>query len=156
MAGSDATKLGDYCKWLESDGTGKVCGRTTGIMARMDGRAFHSFTRGLDKPYDEHLIAMMSDTAAKLVDEFNPTLAYWQSDEITLYWSIDPTTTREHPFGGKAHKLTSVLAAQTTAFFLKSCLELMPKKFDELPHFDARVFSVASARDAFLPQGSNP
>ena len=147
--GSDKTKLGDYCKKIEAAGTSAAFVRGQSIMARMDGRAFHTVTRGLQKPYDLRFIECMRQTAEGLVKAMNPTLAYWQSDEITLYWYVDPDSTRELPFGGKAHKLNSVLAGQASSLFMRAAIEHLPEKVAQAPHFDARVFAVPTEADAF-------
>lgn len=148
--GSDKTKLGDYCKKIEATGTSTTFARGQGIMARMDGRAFHTVTRGLQKPYDTAFIQCMRETAEGLVKAMNPTLAYWQSDEISLYWYVDPESTRELPFGGKAYKLNSVLAGQASSLFMRAAMKHLPaEKVAQAPHFDARVFAVPTEADAF-------
>ncbi len=55
-------------------------------VARVDGRCFHSFTRGMARPYDETLSKMMTDTMLYLVRKTNACMGYTQSDEITLAW----------------------------------------------------------------------
>ena len=49
-------------------------------LARLDGRAFHTFVRGLAKPVDERLSDLMIDTATFLVRETHATVGYTQSD----------------------------------------------------------------------------
>ncbi len=55
-------------------------------LARLDGRAFHSFVRGLEKPFDKRFSDLMIDTAVFLARETNAAVGYTQSDEITLAW----------------------------------------------------------------------
>ena len=41
------------------------------IIARLDGRSFHTFTRGLRRPYDLRLSKLMKDTAKFLMEKTN-------------------------------------------------------------------------------------
>lgn len=45
------------------------------VLARIDGAAFHTFTRGLDRPYDSRLSNLMVATAKHLVDHFNAAVS---------------------------------------------------------------------------------
>lgn len=59
--------------------------RRTPIIIRIDGKAFHSFTRGFARPFDDVLIKSMQDTAKYLCENvMGCKLAYTQSDEISL------------------------------------------------------------------------
>ena len=111
------------------------------IVARIDGRAFHSFTKGLKKPYDLRLSKLMKDTTVFLCEESNATLGYTQSDEISLIWNNTNINT-ETFFDGKILKLTSILSSLTTAFFNKNLAEYIPEKANKLAIFDCRVFNI--------------
>lgn len=109
------------------------------VIARLDGRAFHTFTRGLARPYDERLSRAMIETTKFLVDETHASVGYTQSDEITLAFpniGID----KQMLFNGKVQKLTSILASMATAQFNRQVQKLIPEKAHLLPLFDARVF----------------
>lgn len=55
------------------------------VIIRLDGRAFHTFTRGLKKPFDEIFVKTMQDTMKYLCEHVQGcVLGYTQSDEITL------------------------------------------------------------------------
>jgi tRNA(His) guanylyltransferase len=110
--------LGDRMKRYEFDYSHVVLPRDSYIVARVDGRAFHAFTSGLQKPYDENLSNLMIQTAAHLAVEFNAALTYTQSDEISLLWPPREGGS-EMMFGGKRDKIVSLVAAQATAFFWK-------------------------------------
>lgn len=122
------------------------------VVARMDGRSFHTYTRGLARPYDERLSMAMVETAKYLVADTHASVAYTQSDEITLAWlNNDPS--KEMLFKGRVQKLVSVLAATTTAKFNSVVQETIPEKRRLLPVFDARVWqypTVELAAEAFL------
>ena len=55
------------------------------VAIRIDGKAFHTFTRGFQKPFDEILVKSMQDTMKYLCENIQGcVLGYTQSDEITL------------------------------------------------------------------------
>jgi len=56
------------------------------VILRLDGRAFHTLTRSLERPYDLKFIEMMNAVALDLCDNEiqNAKLAYLQSDEISI------------------------------------------------------------------------
>ena len=55
------------------------------VIIRLDGKAFHTFTKGLKKPFDNILIETMQETAKYLCENIQGCkIAYTQSDEITL------------------------------------------------------------------------
>lgn len=133
--------LGDRMKLYE----GIECGRRfmplLPVVARVDGRSFHSFTRGMDRPFDERFHATMIDTAIALAKETNACMVYTQSDEITLAWHSTKLESQIW-FGGRVAKMTSQLAAQATLHFNRALDIRMPMYLDRLPTFDARVWTV--------------
>jgi tRNA(His) guanylyltransferase len=135
--------LGDRMKRYEFDYSHVVLPRDSYIVARVDGRAFHAFTSGLQKPYDENLSNLMIQTAAHLAVEFNAALTYTQSDEISLLWPPREGGS-EMMFGGKRDKIVSLVAAQATAFFGRGVPEILPAKAGSLATFDCRVHSLPS------------
>lgn len=111
------------------------------IMARIDGRAFHSFTRGLPKPYSSEMAHCMISTTRALVEETNACMGYTQSDEITLAWHSTDLKSQIW-FDGRVCKMVSQLAAQATLAFYRLVEEWLPAYADRLPTFDARVWNV--------------
>jgi tRNA(His) 5'-end guanylyltransferase len=110
------------------------------LIVRVDGRAFHSLTSRCKKPFDEHLIECMAQTAVALCQEIDGTqFAYVQSDEISVL-AVDYRTPDSEPwFGGNVQKIVSVAASRATVAFNQWAQE----QHVELPHwamFDARVF----------------
>jgi tRNA(His) 5'-end guanylyltransferase len=117
------------------------------VMARLDGKAFHSFTAGLPRPYDERLSRLMVETMTFLVRETDALLGYTQSDEITLIWhSTEPGC--QIFMDGKTSKMTSVLASMATAIFNRELPDRIPEKAAELAFFDCRVWTVPSRSEA--------
>ena len=119
------------------------------IYARIDGRAFSRFTRGMEKPFDARLIAAMQDTTKHLVQQSHARMGFTQSDEISLVWQADGAAS-DIFFSGKIQKMVSVLASMAAAKFATVC----PEGFrDKIPHFDCRVFQLPNqmeAANAFL------
>ncbi len=114
---------------------------TLPVIARVDGRAFHSFTRGLNRPFDESFSECMIETARYLAQETNACIAYTQSDEITLAWHSEDAKSQIW-FDGRVMKMTSQLAAHATLAFNMKVLDLMPGMAEKMPTFDARVWTV--------------
>lgn len=147
--------LGDRLKQQEALSAGRALDTSLPIVARLDGKAFHTFTRGLKRPFDERLSKLMVDTAAHLVEKTHALVGYTQSDEITLVWlptsEIDAATGKpQFLYSGREQKLTSILAGCASAFFMKGVLRTIPEKEDTVPHFDCRVWNVPDTRDAYL------
>jgi tRNA(His) 5'-end guanylyltransferase len=144
--------LGDRMKGYESAECGRRFMPLLPILARVDGRAFHSFTRGLRRPYDPAMQACMVATAVALAEETNACMVYTQSDEISLAWHASDSET-EVWFNGRITKMTSQLAALATLHFYRAILEHLPAYADKLPSFDARVWQVPTrieGANAFL------
>ena len=139
MSGKDS--LGDRMKWYESRYTEHKLMPMIPVLARCDGRSFSSFTRGLEKPYDERLSRLMIETTKYLVSETNARCGYTQSDEISLTWLTEESES-QGLYGGKLLKLTSVIGAMATAFFNKNLPNYIPEKAHLLPVFDNRVWEV--------------
>lgn len=135
--------LGERCKGLESR-FDPILPKSGYIIARLDGRAFHTWARGLEKPFDNGLIELMRFTASKLVEETHALLAYIQSDEITLVYRNGKQDSQAF-FGGRVNKLNSVLASMATGFFNSKRDELVPQKAGRLAFFDCRVFHAETA-----------
>lgn len=149
---SNFETLGDRMKMYEAAEAGRRMMPLLPVLARIDGRAFHSFTRGMERPFDHKFTAAMVSTTAELVRETGACMGYTQSDEITLAWHATSTKSQIW-FDGRVAKMVSQLAAQATIAFYREVLDLMPDYADRLPTFDARVWNVpnrAEGANAFL------
>lgn len=136
--------LGDILKEQEQKEAGRTANPFRPLMCRIDGRAFSSFTNGLQKPFDERFVRLMVATTRHLVLESEALLGYCQSDEITLYWHLDKRnySNREFLFRGKYQKLTSILASTASSFFAANLPRYLPEKESQYPVFDCRVWNV--------------
>ncbi len=133
--------LGDRMKMYEIMESGRRLMPLLPVMARIDGRAFHSFTRGMDRPFDADFSGCMLTTLLELVRETGACMGYTQSDEITLAWHSQ-TIQSKIWFDGRIAKMTSQLAALATLFFYREILRVKPIYARRLPTFDARVWTV--------------
>lgn len=144
--------LGDRMKMYEGAYSDQRLMPLLPTIARMDGRSFHTFTSGMDRPYDKKLSNIMLETTLQLVRETNACVGYTQSDEITLAWhSTDHKS--QIWFDGRRDKMVSQAAALATLYFYRLVLERMPEYAKKLPTFDARVWQVpnrAEGANVFL------
>lgn len=114
------------------------------IYARIDGRAFSTFTRGMARPFDPRMIHAMIETTKYLVGKTHARIGYTQSDEISLVWLAEGENSDVF-FSGKTQKMVGILASMAAAKFATVC----PEGYrDRLPHFDARVFQLPSKSEA--------
>lgn len=136
--------LGDRMKRYENI-TRQYLTPRTNILLRLDGRAFHTYTRHCNKPFDDGLMADMDKTAIALCEEIQGCkLAYVQSDEITLWLtSYDDITTMPW-FDGNIQKICSIGASIATAEFNRERIKRLESDNFDIPfaHFDARVWTV--------------
>ena len=90
------------------------------VAIRLDGKAFHTFTKGFSKPFDQSLKNAMERTALYLCKNIQGCkLAYTQSDEITLILTDYDTLTTDAWFGYKLQKMCSIAASAATLYFNK-------------------------------------
>lgn len=137
--------LGDRMKLYEGIESDRILLPRLPICARLDGRAFHTFARGLNRPYDERLSSMMIETTKYLVETTHALIGYTQSDEISLIFAPSDKKS-ESFFGGRPMKMASVLASIATAKFNDMRATLLPKK--QLATFDCRIWNVPSLDEA--------
>jgi tRNA(His) 5'-end guanylyltransferase len=131
--------LGDRMKGYESITQSKLMNRTP-VIIRLDGKAFHTFTRGLDKPFDAALNTAMVNTMTTLCDAIQGSmLGYTQSDEISILLQDWASFTTDGWYDYKIQKMVSVAASIATATF--NDIYKHPKK-DSLALFDARIFNI--------------
>lgn len=135
-------KMGDRLKMFEGIEAGRILIPNLPICVRVDGRAFHTFTRGMNRPYDERMSKAMIETMKYLVKKTDACIGYVQSDEISLVLS----DSKEPLFGGRVQKLTSIIAAMATAKFNDEIHKSFPDK--PLAEFDCRVWNVPSRTEA--------
>jgi len=134
--------------------------KKTPVIVRIDGKAFHTYTKGLDKPFDNILSEAMNYVCRKLIETIQGCkFAYTQSDEISLLLTDWDKSTTDCYFNYRVQKMVSVLASSVTMYFnqyivskvlcwQKSELELSKELFDKwvakagCAIFDARAYNL--------------
>jgi len=142
MAKNDT--FGDRMKFYERAETSRRFLPLLPVVARLDGRGFSKFTKGMNRPYDERMSRCMTETAKYLCDKTDALISYNQSDEISLAWYSDSIDSQIF-FDGKIQKMVSVLAGMTSVCFFENYKSIFGDKainINMLPHFDARVFQL--------------
>jgi tRNA(His) 5'-end guanylyltransferase len=142
--------LGNRIKENYEDRTRFSLPRRTYTLIRLDGKSFHTYTRGLEKPFDEGLFVDMDDAIINMLPQIQGAqFAYTQSDEISVLVTDFEKPTTDAWFDGNIQKITSVASSIITAEFnllrwerskqssnISACKELVPA------YFDARVFTI--------------
>lgn len=111
--------LGDRMKQYEYV-TRNYLTRKLPVIIRLDGKAFHSFTRGFKRPFDEIFVKTMQDTMKYLCENIQGcVLGYCQSDEITLVLVDYQSREASAWFDSNIQKMVSVSASMATMAFNK-------------------------------------
>lgn len=132
----------------------------TPVIVRIDGKAFHTFTRGMKKPFDPIFMESMQDTMKYLCENVQGcVLGYTQSDEISLllidYENLESCAW----FDNNLSKIISITSSMTSLYFHKAfykimfkyCVEnninkdyndLLVDKSNTLQFFDSRAFNL--------------
>ncbi|RYE87668.1 MAG: hypothetical protein EOO75_14180 [Myxococcales bacterium] len=139
--------LGDRMKGYERAEAGRHFIPRLPVVIRLDGRSFHTFTRGLERPWHPGLADLMLATTQALVEETGALVGYTQSDEISLVLrAADPST--QLWFDGRVAKIVSCAASFATAFFVQHLAAHVPEKASRMPTFDARAWNVPDLDEA--------
>jgi tRNA(His) 5'-end guanylyltransferase len=103
------------------------------VTIRIDGKAFHSFTRGFKKPFDPILTKAMQETMKYLCENIQGCVfGYTQSDEITLILVDYQKLNSDAWFDNEVQKICSVAASMTTMAFNKFFSNGVSKFAEEL------------------------
>lgn len=110
--------------------------RRTPVAIRIDGKAFHTFTRGFEKPFDDVLVKSMQETMKYLCENIQGcVIGYTQSDEITLLLVDYKELNSQAWFDYEVQKMCSIAASMATMkfnqCFLKNYLDYLPTIFPE-------------------------
>jgi tRNA(His) 5'-end guanylyltransferase len=98
--------------------------RRTPVIIRIDGKAFHTFTRGFQKPFDEVLIESMQETTKYLCENIQGcVLGYTQSDEISLVLVDYQKLETSAWFDYEVQKMCSIAASMATLAFNRYFVE---------------------------------
>lgn len=129
-------KLGDRIKKYEKTFQHSALKRMP-LIIRVDGRAFHTFTKYLSKPFDMKFMEAMVNAAINTAKDMQGFKAgYIQSDEATFCLTDYDTFETEGWFNYELPKVISISAALMSVAFN----HYYPT--DKLPVFDSRAFTV--------------
>ena len=138
---SNKDSLGDRQKSYEA------CSRdfllpNTPVIIRVDGKAFHTYCRNMEKPFDTKFISAMTRAANAVAGQIQGfKFGYVQSDEATFVLTDYDTHQTQGWFNYNKSKMISISSALMTYFFSEfmehSYLDASP-----LPIFDSRAFNV--------------
>ena len=159
--------LGDRMKAMENVDL-KVIDPKLPWMVRLDGHKFSGFTSKFKRPFDDRVHNCMVAAGKALLLEFQPTLVFTCSDEITLIFpSFESTVAKVESgednrgmtmfYGGRIMKIATLMsslagiafdrAMKAQAFDPETEANLIANVNAKVPFFDARVFNVASEWD---------
>ena len=103
------------------------------VILRLDGKSFHSFTRGLKKPFDDIFVKSMQDTMKYLCENVQGcVLGYCQSDEITLVLVDYQSIEADAWFDYNIQKMVSVSASMATLAFNRAFTKYRCEFIDSL------------------------
>lgn len=133
--------LGERMKTFYEDVAKTKLTRRIPVIGRLDGKAFHTLTRNMKKPYDEDFQYCMWQTAKYLCENIQGCkLAYVQSDEISLLLIDYAKLNTDAWFGYQVQKMCSVAASMCSVIFNKILSEYF--ETNNLSVFDARFFNI--------------
>lgn len=121
--------LGDRMKTFYENIPKTHLTRRQPVIIRIDGKAFHTFTRGFQRPFDDILIKSMQETMKYLCENIQGCkMGYCQSDEISLLITDYETINTAAWFDYQVQKMCSIAASMATLAFNK----VFEKKVDAL------------------------
>ena len=144
--------LGNRIKGYETVSRNFLCKRTP-VMVRVDGRAFHTFTRGADRPFDKRIMdSMVAAATAVAIDMQGFKAAYVQSDEATFLMTDYDDINTEGWFGYNLSKIISLSASIMSVEFNKWYGTDKGNDCISTAVFDSRAFNVPrdDVANAFL------
>lgn len=126
--------LGDRMKdYYESRSKTRLTRRMP-VIIRLDGKAFHTFTKGFKKPFDMIMVKAMQETMKYLCENIQGcVLGYTQSDEITLVLIDYQNLNSDAWFDYEVQKLCSVSASMATFAFNRAFVK----------HVTAMIFRIS-------------
>lgn len=117
---SDKDTLGDRMKGYEGVPRIRLVPKMP-VVVRLDGKAFHTFTRGMERPYCRKFNECMWEAAKYLCANIQGCrVAYVQSDEITLLLTDYQDIKTQAWFDYEVQKMVSIAAAMATAAFVRA------------------------------------
>ncbi len=151
--------LGDRIKNFYENITRIFISHRTYTLIRVDGRAFHTLTKGLARPFDIDFMNEMDETAKYLCRHISGAkFAFVQSDEISILVTDFDELTTQAWFNNNLQKMCSISASMATRAFnetrMKKHLKIVEdiRRPDEYyinfkdvkwAEFDSRIFQIS-------------
>lgn len=146
-------KLGDRMKSNYESRSKTFLTRRTPVIIRLDGKAFHTFTKGMNRPFDTLLMETMQETTKYLCENIQGCkIGYTQSDEITLLLTDYDTLTTDAWFDYNVQKMCSISASMATLTFNRIFRDKADRPYNneevqyykkiDLAMFDSRCFNI--------------
>ena len=134
---ANCLSLGDRMKRNYENISRHYLMRRVPVIIRLDGKAFHTLTQDLKKPFDSDFRDAMEKTAIKLISEIQGAkFAYVQSDEISILVTDYDNLETDAWFAYNIQKMVSISAAVASVTFSNS--------FHKHPaYFDSRAFNIS-------------
>lgn len=130
------------------------------VAIRIDGKSFHSFTKGFEKPFDDVLIKSMQETAKYLCENIQGcVLGYTQSDEITLILVDYKNLNSDAFFDYEVQKVCSISASMATMafnrYFAINCREWYERvPYEEFTNGSAKLDKLFNAYTKAFEKGA--
>ena len=155
--------LEDKCKYYQGLANYKLMPNSY-ILCHIDGRAFGSYCRQFDKPFDDRFISIMNNVAQYVCTNVSGCrFGYVQSDEISLVVSDLDYDKKENDswFGYRINKMCSIIGSlASTKFVQESIMDIVSLPCSQadlvemvrgmkLVEFDCKVWNVPTYNDVF-------
>lgn len=139
--------LGDRMKEYYENVSKTKLVRRMPVIIRLDGKAFHTFSKGLKKPFDDILMTTMKETMKYLCQSVQGcVLGYTQSDEITLVLTDYRKLTTSAWFDYEVQKVCSIAAGMATLSFNK----IFNKLVDEFAETYNEAWHHSEAEEKYM------
>lgn len=143
--------LGDRMKEYYENRSKTSLIRRMPVIIRLDGKAFHTFTKGFERPFDKLLSDTMQRTMKYLCENIQGcVLGYTQSDEITLVLIDYQDLNTDAWFDYGVQKICSVSASMATLEFNRAFNELYTIYSTAEKEFDPSIYTRALSKGALF------
>lgn len=153
----DKTSLGDRMKNNYENVNRFYLTRRMPVIIRVDMRAGHTFTKGMNKPFDDVFVKTMQETMEYLCENIQGcVLGYTQSDEISLVLVDYAELTTDAWFGNNLQKMCSISASMATLAFNKAFTRNISKQSKRLytEHLEEKDASYIETLEIAMNKGA--
>ena len=145
--------LGDRMKTYYENVPKTHLTRRQPVIIRIDGKAFHTFTRGFQRPFDDILIESMQETMKYLCENIQGCkMGYCQSDEISLLITDYENINTAAWFDYQVQKMCSIAASMATLAFNRAFDEKVEQEYMSL---EAEAIFPSSPNNDYIKEQDN-